>query len=127
MNQLLSIVLISGLAVFVFQSMGGFTDKARFTEVMQVADGMKKAVTICGQINSGFNNCDDLKMGGAAAGNVSDIQDIDVTDGVITIVFMHDENRLTYVLTPALSDGIVRWTAGGTCSAGLCDATPGDL
>lgn len=129
MHKLLSIILMGGLAVFALQSMGGFTDKARFTEVTQMAGSMKQAVTTCGQLNNGFENCDNLKMGGrAGGGNVSDIQDIDVTDGIITIGFMYEEKRLTYVLTPALNNGMVHWTVGGSClDAGLCEATPSNL
>lgn len=125
MNKLLSIILMGGLAVFALKSMSGFTDKARFTEVMQMAGSMKPAITICGQVNKGFENCDNLKMGGrAGGGNVSDIGEIDVTDGVIAMAFLHEEAEYTYVLTPTLNNGLVHWTVSGTClDAGLCDAT----
>ncbi len=125
MNKLLSIILMGGLAAFALNSMSGFTDKARFTEIMQMAGSMTKAITICGQVNNGFENCDNLEMGGrAGAGNVTDIEGIDVTNGVITVAFLHEETKHTYILTPTLNDGIVHWTVGGTClDAGLCDAT----
>lgn len=125
MNKLLSIILMGSLTIVALKSMGGFTDKARFTEVVQMAASMRQAVSTCGQLNNGFANCDDLKMGGrAGAGNVSQIEDIDVTDGVITVAFMHQDSRHTYVLTPTLNDGVVHWNVGGTClDAGLCDAS----
>lgn len=125
MHKLLSIILMGGLAVFALNSMSGFTDKAKFTEVMQMAGTMKQAITTCGQLNNGFNNCDDLKMGGrAGSGNVSEIEDINVTDGIITVAFLHEETTLTYVLTPTLNDGVVHWAVGGTClDAGVCDTS----
>lgn len=125
MNKLLSIVLMSGLAAMALKSMGGFTDRTRFTEIMQIAGTMKQAITVCGQLNNGFENCDNLKMGGrSGSGNVTDIEGINVTDGVITLAFMHEDTRHTYVLTPELNDGMVAWTVSGTClDVGLCDAT----
>lgn len=125
MNKLLSVILMAGLAALSINSLGGFTDKARFTEIMQMAGSMKQAVTTCGQLNNGFENCDNLKMGGRAGrGNVTDIEGIDVQNGVISVAFLHEEASYTYVLTPSLDNGVVHWKAGGTClDAGICDTS----
>ncbi len=131
--ELMIVVAIIGiLAAIALPAYQTYTDKARYTEVVMAATGIKSAVEVCAQVQGGFGNCAAGSNGvpeNVAAGS-------DPTPGVDSIVWLNTgptitvtpnaqggiEAADTYVLTGTYSaaNGTVSWAGACANSPELC-------
>ncbi len=116
------VAIIGILAAIALPAYQNYTDKAKFTEVINATAAAKSAVEVCAQINSGVASCDAGDKGipagvTAAAGIVG----LDVAAGVITSVAATDAGLAAaqMVLTPTYLNGKVTWARACT-PATLC-------
>ncbi len=125
--ELMIVVAIIGiLAAIAIPQYSTYTKKAKFTEVVNAAQGFKSQVELCIQVeNSGADaaGCSNGAKGIAAAntgfGNVAGAT---VTGaGVITGTGTATVDSLTFILTPTVTAQGITWAKSGTCiTGGLC-------
>lgn len=108
--ELMIVVAIIGiLAAIALPAYQNYTNKASFSEVINASAGVKSAVEVCAQVNNTLTGCDG-GTNGIAANITTGSPTVTTADGVITT----SDGTNNYVLTPALANGAVTWTA--TCS-----------
>ncbi len=131
--ELMIVVAIIGiLAAIALPAYQTYTDKARYTEIVMGATGVKSAVEVCAQVQGGFDNCD-AGSNGVPADLATSPSLVDTvawastsnTAGTITVTPDAGPNGSitnsdTYVLTGTYASGVTTWN--GTCSnnAALC-------
>lgn len=122
--ELMIVVAIIGiLAAIALPAYQNYTDKAKFTEVINATAAAKSAVEVCAQVNNALTACGSGSPGiptniTAAAGVVG----LSTTAaGVITAEAATDASiaDATMVLTPTLANGRVSWAQACT-PATLC-------
>lgn len=127
--ELMIVVAIIGiLAAVALPAYNSYTEKARFTEVVNATAGVKSSVEVCAQTLDKVTGC----TGGTAGSNGipadvsagAGIVGIAVADGKITATEPTDgkiagTDTATYVLTPTYNSGRVTWSAACT-PASLC-------
>ena len=130
--ELMIVIAIVGiLAAVALPAYQNYTQRAKFTEVINATQGVKGAVETCYALAGALTNCnttsDDaistLASGAAGGSNVSTLTV--TTVGVITATEAFTGSAYTYILEPAASNGQLTWTvkATSTCiDQGLCDA-----
>lgn len=128
--ELMIVVAIVGiLAAVAIPSYMNYTNKAKFSEVMQATAPYKVAVESCAQAQGGLTNCGTPGSNGipanfaaasATAGYTASIAT--GANGVITGTSQQVGSNYTYILTPTYqANGQVTWVRTGTCdAAGLC-------
>jgi len=128
--ELMIVVAIIGiLAAVAVPQYQTYTKKAKYTEVVQAAQGFKSQVEICIQNRSdpaatSITGCGNSESGGVSAavsayGKVSTVSVS--TGGVITAVGTSEVDNQTYVLTPSVGAAAITWTKSGSCmAAGIC-------
>ena len=118
--ELMIVVAIIGiLAAIALPAYQDYTKKARFTEVISIANGYKTAVGICIQTLGTNTGCNAGSNGipAAIAATVGQIATLAVANGAITAT---DINGVTYVATPTVGASGTTWAVTGTCAT----ATP---
>ncbi len=119
--ELMIVVAIIGiLAAVAIPAYDNYTKKAKFSEVVSIADGYKTPVTVCYMETGDLTTCDGGANGVPAniTTAVGELATLSVVDGVITAT---DGNGDTYVLTPTVSGAVVNWAKSGSCvGKGLC-------
>ena len=127
--ELLMVIAVIGiLATIAVPRLQNYSQKAKFTEVINIAGSYKMAVEKCIADTGGVDACDANSNGIPAgiANGTGKVASLDVTDGVITATGNADDfNGATYVITPNPTDSTISWTVSGSCSTDtptLCDA-----
>jgi type IV pilus assembly protein PilA len=118
--ELMIVVAIIGiLAAIAIPSYLDYTQKARFSEVMAIAEGYKTAVAVCFEENGALATCDAGSGGVPAvpAAMPENIASIDVTDGVITITATAAAGGYTWISSPTKDGATLKWPQTGTCLA----------
>ena len=122
--ELMIVVAIIGiLAAIALPAYQSYVKKAKFAEVISIADGYKSAVGICVSELNTLTGCTAGTNGipaaiTAATGNVATLA---VADGVITATGVAAVDGKTYILTPTLGTGAITWANSGDCiAASLC-------
>jgi type IV pilus assembly protein PilA len=118
--ELMIVIAIIGiLAAVALPAYQNYTDKAKYSEVVQSASALKTAIEVCAQVQGGFTNCAHSSNGvpaaGGAYGNVtSSVWAIGSnTAGTITVTpaaFGSVVAGDTYVLSAVYASGIVTWS-----------------
>jgi type IV pilus assembly protein PilA len=125
--ELMIVVAIIGiLAAIAIPQYATYTKKAKFTEVVNAAQGFKTQVELCVQsqgITGAITGCANGSNGVAAApaayGNVASVAVS--TAGVITATGTATVDSKIVTLTPTASAAAITWVLAGDCkAAGLC-------
>ncbi len=128
--ELLMVIAVIGiLATIAVPRLQNYSQKAKFTEVINIAGSYKMAVEKCIADTGGVDACDANSNGipvGIADGT-GKVASLGVTNGVITATGNEGDfgKNKTYVITPNPTDSTISWTVSGSCSTDtptLCDA-----
>lgn len=122
--ELMIVVAIIGiLAAVAIPSYQNYTKKAKFTEIVNAAQGFKSQVEICANEQATVTGCSNGALGVSAAPSAYGmVASVSVADGVITATGNSDVDAKTFILTPTrTAGGQVTWAKTGTCvAAGYC-------
>ena len=118
------VAIIAILAAIAVPAFVKYQIKAKSAEMMNFAANLKTPITLC--LTAGNANC---------SGGNNDVPNVSATTGkytaslaisnagVVTAIGNADQGGETYILTPTYENGVVSWTATGTCvTNGNCAA-----
>ncbi len=119
---MITIAIVGILAAVAIPSYINYTDKARFSEVIQAVAALKPIVAQCVMTQNGPKSCDNGTNGiPAAPAPTGNIASVTVVSGVITGTGGNKAPSDTYILTPEFANYAVTWTVSGTCQVqGSC-------
>lgn len=121
--------ILASLAIPIYTN---YSNKTKFSEVVQATAPLKLAVELCANQTGELKNCGNGKNGvpeaffasNPASGYIASI--ITADDGTITAtsqrIKVNDQDSFTYILIPSLQpNGQVTWQQSGNCSGShLC-------
>jgi len=123
--ELMIVVAIIGiLAAIAIPAYSTYTKKAKFTEVINAASGLKLEVDLCYAKDNDITLCDwaagDALALGASVGQY--VASARVDDGVILITSTGIDGAATYTLTPDATGtaGALGWDEGACSVTTLC-------
>jgi len=117
---LITLVIVAILAAIAVPSYLHYSNKAKFSEAIQMAGALKNAVGLCVITTGEEMGCNSGSQGippaTQAQGNITSAS---VQDGTITIVT--EKPAADYKLSPSITQGSITWTISGSCKAkGYC-------
>ena len=129
LELLMVIAVIGVLASIAVPRLQNYSQKAKFTEVINATGSYKVSVERCITENASATNCN-----GGSNGIPSDITveqgklaSLTVSNGVITAKGnTSDFKGATYIMTPTVKDSTITWAVEGTCASDaptLCEGT----
>lgn len=116
--ELMIVIAIIGiLAAVALPAYQNYTDKAKYTEVVQSASALKTAVEVCVQVQGSFASCAHSTNGVPAAGGAYGLVTSTTwvhgttppTITVVPIAFGGVAATDTYILSATLTNGSVIW------------------
>ena len=122
--ELLIVVAIIGiLAAIAIPAYREYALRAKYAEVISVAQSYQTAVAVCLQTEASAKDCQ-LGIAGIPDTQLTQyVASVDVVDGQITVTPSADFPDSTLVLTPSLGTGAVTWSrAGSGCLTAQKDA-----
>ena len=123
--ELMIVIAIIGiLAAVAVPQYGSYTKRAKFTELVTQARGVKLSVEVCIQHQNTPDDCDGGENGVTRDYNGTGIiQSIETIAGKITATGTDVVDQKTYIIDPIYfpSTNSLQWTYGGNCEAArLC-------
>ncbi|RDI41785.1 pilin [Aquicella lusitana] len=121
--ELMIVVSIIGiLAMIAAPSYQHYTQRARFAEVISIADSFKTAVSLALQQGASSAELTHGKYGiPAEPKSTQNLASLHVESGVITAISTERAGNATYVLKPSAEGSV--WTISGSClKSGFCNA-----
>lgn len=125
--ELMIVIAIVGiLAVIAIPSYRSYSNRAKFTEVIQASAPYKLAVETCAHANDRLTDCGNAGENGipenfkAVADSKGYVDEVTVgADGQITAtsrgITVGETSTFTYILTPSYQANNLQWTVSGTC------------
>ena len=117
---LIVITIISILVAIAIPSYRNYTRRAHYTEVVESTAPYKLGVEECYEFSSNLSDCNANQNGVPPAiedsSNAGLVRSIDVSAGIITVTPQEKygiKSTDTYVLTPAVDQDQLQWSAGG--------------
>ena len=116
--ELMIVIAIIGiLAAVALPAYQNYTDKAKYTEIVQSASALKTAVEVCIQVQGSFASCAHSTNGVPAAGGAYGLVTSTTwargatppTITVVPVAFGGVAATDTYILSATLTNGIVTW------------------
>jgi type IV pilus assembly protein PilA len=118
--ELMIVVAIIGiLSAVALPTYNDYTAKAKFSEVIVGTLAAKSAVELCAQDLGSFDGCDQNTQGIPANFDTGTgrLKKMTIDNGVITATAekANGLNEQTYILTPTIANGLLKWNVSGTC------------
>jgi type IV pilus assembly protein PilA len=125
--ELMIVVAIIGiLAAIALPAYNQYTQKAKFTEVVQATSGLKTDVEVClDDVNGNGGTYTPCSVAGtngigAAPGQSTYVASVNFVNGTTAVILATAQNAKgltgqTYTLTPNYTAGRTTWLVGGTC------------
>jgi prepilin-type N-terminal cleavage/methylation domain-containing protein len=115
--ELMIVVAIVGiLAAIAIPQYNSYTLKAKYSEVVSMANTYQTAVAACVQELGTKTGCDIGTNGIPASQATTHVKSVAVKDGVVTVTPTATTfETATYVVTPNIGVGALTWTQSGDC------------
>jgi type IV pilus assembly protein PilA len=122
--ELMIVVAIIGiLAAVALPQYQSYVKKAKFSEVISIADGFKTAIGVCAQELGTVTGCTAGSNGIPAVPGATGalVAGGTVSDGVVTFTGSDAAGGYTFIATPSLGAAALTWAQTGSClAAGYC-------
>lgn len=111
---LIVVAIISILAAIAIPAYRDYALRAKYAEVVSVAQSYQTAVSVCLQTEIDAKACQLATAGIPDTQATKYVASIDVTDAVITVTPSADFSASTLILSPSLGTGAVTWSKTGS-------------
>lgn len=124
--ELLIVVAIIGiLAAIAVPAYQNYTKRARFADIVSVANGLKTAIEVCYSRTSNFASCDEASELGLTnlpqSSQATGAFTLTPSSAAINATGNAAAGGYTFILTPSATENSITWVQSGTClGAGAC-------